>query len=72
MYDTNSHMKDYLNPFLGQVFGLMGFDKQQFVFIQGTSIRTREELEMWTKKEAVRVAGVVQDSIGVGGISTAL
>eukprot|EP00092_Neocalanus_flemingeri_P031077 GFUD01033757.1.p1 GENE.GFUD01033757.1~~GFUD01033757.1.p1 ORF type:complete len:262 (-),score=77.86 GFUD01033757.1:50-835(-) len=64
VYDSSSELKDYLNPFIGQVFGLMGFDKQEFVFIQGTSIRTREELEMWTQEEALRIAGVVSDSIG--------
>jgi len=61
VYDDNTQLKDYLNPFLGQVFGLMGFDKQEFVFIQGTSSRSRKELELWTSKEAKRVAQVVED-----------
>lgn len=65
VFDENSVRKDYMNPLLSQVFRLMGFDKQQFVFIQGTSTRSREEAVMWTKGEAVRVAGVVNASIGV-------
>jgi len=56
IFDENSPRKDFMNPLLSQVFRLMGFDKQEFVFIQGTSTRSREEALDWTKKEAVEVA----------------
>jgi len=56
VFDEKSPRKDFMNPLLSQVFRLMGFDKQEFVFIQGTSTRSREESLNWTKKEAVEVA----------------
>ena len=65
VFGENSPRKDYMNPLLSQVFRLMGFDRQEFVFTQGTSTRSREEAESWTKKEAVKVAEVVNASFVV-------
>ena len=52
VYDDSTNLKDYLNPYLGQVFKLMGFDQQQFVFIEGTSMKSREELVKFTTDNA--------------------
>jgi len=63
VFDEKSPRKDFMNPLLSQVFRLMGFDKQEFVFIQGTSTRSREESLNWTKKEAVEVAERMNSSL---------
>ena len=34
LYNEKSEIKDHLNPYLSQVFRLMGFDKQKIIFIQ--------------------------------------
>jgi FMN-dependent NADH-azoreductase len=47
---------DFLNPFLGQVFGMMGFQRQFRVFVQGTMERDRQEALDWTLQEAAAVA----------------
>jgi len=62
-FDDNSSRKDYMNPLISQVFRLMGFDKQEFIFVQGTSSRSRSEALSWTKKEALRVSDIVNTSI---------
>ena len=62
MYDHGSHVQDFLNPYLGQVFKLMGFDRQEIVFIQGTSVRSREDLVKYTHDNAVRVAANVNEA----------
>jgi len=61
-FEENSSRKDFMNPLLSQVFRLMGFDKQEFVFIQGTSTRSRVDALNWTKKEAVHVAELMNDN----------
>ena len=63
VYDGNSQIQDYLNPHLGQVFKLMGFDKQQFVFIQGTSTKTGDELLELTKTGAASAASNVNNAL---------
>lgn len=68
VFDDASHRKDYMNPLLSQVFRLMGFDLQEMVFTQGTSVRDREEALGWTKAEAVRVAGVVNNSLDLNTV----
>ena len=55
LYDDNSDVKDYL----GQVFNLMGFDKQEFIFIQGTSMKSRDELVKFSREGALRAVNVV-------------
>ena len=52
VYDDSTDLQDYLNPYLGQVFRLMGFDQQQFVFIQGTSMKSREDLVKFSTNNA--------------------
>ena len=63
IYEGNSQLQDYLNPYLGQVFKLMGFDKQQFVFIQGTSTKTGEELAQFAKTGAATAASNVNQAL---------
>jgi len=63
LYGDKTQLKDFLNPFLGQVFSLIGFDQQEFVFIQGTSSRSREDLKQWTLKEAKKVALSVEQRL---------
>ena len=58
-YDDNSHVQDFLNPYLSQVFRLMGFDKQEMIFIQGTSTRSRQELSQFTEEKAAKAALVI-------------
>jgi FMN-dependent NADH-azoreductase len=40
-YTEESELQDYLNPYLKQIFGLMGFTRHFPVFIQGTSSRAK-------------------------------
>jgi FMN-dependent NADH-azoreductase len=40
-YSEKSELQDYLNPYLKQIFGLMGFTRHFPVFIQGTSSRPK-------------------------------
>ena len=40
-YTEKSELQDYLNPYLKQIFGLMGFTRHFPVFIQGTSSRAK-------------------------------
>ena len=63
LYDDHSDVKDYLNPYLGQVFNLMGFDKQEFIFIQGTSMKSRDELVKFSREGALRAANVVNKDL---------
>ena len=56
LYGDDSHVKDFLNPYLGQVFRLMGFERQEIVFIQGTSLRSHEELSSFTQERALSAA----------------
>jgi len=49
-------VQDYLNPYLRQVFLMMGFERCEEIFIQGTVGRERKEKVEWTVKEARRVA----------------
>ena len=55
--------QDFLNPYLGQVFRLMGFERQEFVFIQGTSVRSRENLASFTQKRALGAAETLNRDI---------
>ena len=64
-------VQDFLNPYLRfvvrnemnlnriycrQMFRMMGFDRFEEIFIQGTAGRERKEKVEWTVKEARRVA----------------
>jgi len=49
-------VQDFLNPYLRQVFLMMGFERCEEIFIQGTVGRERKEKVEWTVKEARRVA----------------
>lgn len=49
-------VQDFLNPYLRQVFLMMGFERCEEIFIQGTVSRERREKVEWTVKEARRVA----------------
>ena len=62
-YSEDSHVQDFLNPYLGQVFRLMGFERQEFVFIQGTSVRSRENLASFTQKRALGAAETLNRDI---------
>ena len=63
IYNEDSHVKDFLNPYLAQVFRLMGFERQEMVFIQGTSIRSREELASFTQERALNAARRLNNDI---------
>ena len=67
-------VQDFLNPHLRfavcnetnlnriycrQMFRMMGFDRFEEIFIQGTAGRERKEKVEWTVKEARRVARVL-------------
>jgi len=52
-------VQDYLNPYLRQVFLMMGFERCEEIFIQGTVSRERKEKVEWTVKEARRVARIL-------------
>jgi len=52
-------VQDYLNPYLRQVFLMMGFERCEEIFIQGTVGRERREKVEWTVKEARRVACIL-------------
>ena len=58
-YGEDSHVRDFLNPYLGQVFRLMGFDQQQIIFIQGTSSRSRKELKCFTEEKSLQASEVL-------------
>ena len=60
-YNKDSHVKDFMNPYLGQVFRLMGFDKQEVVFIQGTSSKSREELVQFTEEKSLEAATAINN-----------
>jgi len=48
---------DNLNPMLQKVFGMMGFDVQETVFIRGSKgLSTFQGLSEWTVKEAQKIA----------------
>lgn len=55
-YGEGEHIQDFLNPYLRQVFGLLGFRRHFQIFIQGTSTRERQECLSWTLREAGVVA----------------
>ena len=55
-YNVTSHVQDFLNPYLSQVFRLMGFDRQEIIFIEGTSSRAREDLCQFTEERALQAA----------------
>lgn len=63
IYNEDSHVKDFLNPYLCQVFSLMGFERQEIVFIQGTSVRSREELALFTQERALSAARRLNNDI---------
>ena len=63
VYHDQSHNQDFLNPYLGQVFRLMGFDSQEFVFIEGTSSKTAEDLVQFTKTGAMLAANNVNKAL---------
>jgi len=55
-YGEGEHIQDFLNPYLRQVFSLLGFRRHFEIFIQGTSTRERQECLEWTLREAGVVA----------------
>jgi len=52
-------VQDFLNPYLRQVFLMMGFERCEEIFIQGTVSRERKEKVEWTVNEARRVARIL-------------
>jgi len=56
VYDTNSPIKDFLNPYLQQIFGLMGFTQFFPIFIQGTAFKQKSKSLNWTEEEAKKCA----------------
>ena len=58
-YSQTSHVQDFLNPYLSQVFRLMGFDRQEIIFIEGTSSRSREDLCQFTEERALQAADTI-------------
>lgn len=59
IYSPTSHVQDFLNPYLSQVFRLMGFDRQEIIFIEGTSSKSREDLCQFTEERALQAADTI-------------
>ena len=58
-YNQTSHVQDFLNPYLSQVFRLLGFDRQEIIFIEGTSSRSRKDLCQFTEERALQAADTI-------------
>ncbi|XP_023328307.1 uncharacterized protein LOC111701311 isoform X2 [Eurytemora carolleeae] len=55
-YGPGEEIQDFLNPYLKQVFALMGFTRFFPIFIQGTASRSKTDCLEWTEKEAKKCA----------------
>jgi len=55
-YPPKAQTQDFLNPYLKQIFALMGFTEFFPVFIQGTAYKTKAESLEWTESESRRCA----------------
>jgi len=59
-YPADSIIKDLLNPYLQQIFYMMGFTKFHKVFIEGAMMRDKKECIDWTLEEAKYQAEQIQ------------
>lgn len=62
-YPANSLVKDFLNPYLKQIFALMGFTRFYPIFIQGTGYKHKQDSLDWTEKEALKVAAEINQNL---------
>eukprot|EP00088_Acartia_fossae_P040070 TRINITY_DN41709_c0_g1_i1.p1 TRINITY_DN41709_c0_g1~~TRINITY_DN41709_c0_g1_i1.p1 ORF type:complete len:257 (+),score=11.18 TRINITY_DN41709_c0_g1_i1:46-816(+) len=63
VYPPESPIQDFVNPYLKQIFGLMGFTQFFPIFIQGTAQQTKLKCLSWTEKEAVKTAQEVNNIV---------
>ena len=66
-YSKQSRLQDFLNPYLGQVFGLLGFDKQEFVFIQVPYLYCYSLFPDWTGGADLTRSQWIMCDAGAGG-----
>jgi len=55
-YPPTGPVKDFLNPYLKQIFALMGFTRFHPIFIQGTGYKPKQKSVDWTEQEALKLA----------------
>jgi len=52
-YPRSGPLQDFLNPYLQQIFALMGFTQFRNIFIQNTMKVSKQESLEWTKDQAI-------------------
>jgi len=67
VYSPGGQLQDFLNPFLKQIFALMGFTEFRNIFIQNTMSAPKQESLDWTKEQALMHAHQVSQMYKEGG-----